>query len=396
MATPTRTIGPLHLEDLEPHRFEDMVRQLIYDFRNWRALEPTGRSGSDDGFDTRAFEIVDDGQDADEPAESDEERQIEAHAEDRVWLVQCKREKRIPPKKLVGYLEDIPKSEGESLYGIIFVGACDFSKLARDAFRAKTRELGFSEAYLWGKGEVEDMLFQPKNDHLLYAYFGISLQTRRRRLKSDVRSRLAIKRKAVRLLADHEREAVLVRDASDDRYPYLDEDTDKRRVDRGRWTMLTYAGCFHDGLHFVTRRHFAFIDEDGEHWDYAETMDDSRPHSFENPWHENDDEEERRKQREIAMDIWSDIPDANRAWFEIVHVLPYENILDIDEAGDDWIDKPHIYTNEFHPLKGPFREYVRKSLKTIDRFAAREASPDKSKRVRNFPRSKQDKKSNRE
>jgi hypothetical protein len=36
---PTRVTSPLHFEDLEPHRFEDLVRRLIYDFRPWRYLE---------------------------------------------------------------------------------------------------------------------------------------------------------------------------------------------------------------------------------------------------------------------------------------------------------------------------------------------------------------------
>jgi hypothetical protein len=53
---PSRTIGPLHFEDLEPHRFEDLVLRLIYDFRPWRELQATGRSGSDDGFDARGIE----------------------------------------------------------------------------------------------------------------------------------------------------------------------------------------------------------------------------------------------------------------------------------------------------------------------------------------------------
>ena len=58
MASVTKTINPLHFEDLEPHRFEDLVRQLIYDFRNWNALEATGRAGSDEGFDVRGREVV--------------------------------------------------------------------------------------------------------------------------------------------------------------------------------------------------------------------------------------------------------------------------------------------------------------------------------------------------
>jgi len=301
--------------------------------------------------------------------------------------VQCKREKSIPPKKLIGYLADIPEAERAHLYGIIFVAACDFSKTARDAFRSRTRELGFSEVYLWGKGEVEDMLFQPKNDNLLFAYFGISLQTRRRALRTEVRSRLATKRKALRTLSEHEHQGVLVRDASDYRYPYLDSDKDKHRMERGRWKVMNYAGCFHDGLHFALRRHFAFIDDDGEHWDYSETMNDAIPHSHFDPWSE-DSEEKESEARGAAYEIWNGIPEANRAWFEVFLVLPFENILDIDEKGDEYREIPHVYTVEFHPSKGPFREYSSQTLKTIGRFDARSARASEGKRVEKFPRRK--------
>jgi hypothetical protein len=55
MRAVSKTIGPLHFEDLEPKRFEDLVRQLAYDFRSWQTLEATGRAGSDDGFDARGI-----------------------------------------------------------------------------------------------------------------------------------------------------------------------------------------------------------------------------------------------------------------------------------------------------------------------------------------------------
>src|SRR5206468_3142832 len=54
----TRTMAPIHFEDLDPHRFEDLVRQLAYDFRQWQSIESTGRGGADDGFDIRAYEVV--------------------------------------------------------------------------------------------------------------------------------------------------------------------------------------------------------------------------------------------------------------------------------------------------------------------------------------------------
>jgi hypothetical protein len=317
MAT-TRTIGPLHLEDLEPHRFEDLIRQLIYDFRNWRRLEATGRAGSDAGFDARGTEITAQMDTPVELSDDSDDAAVSGAIEDRVWLVQCKREKSITPKKLIGYLEDVPQEERTGLYGIIFAAACDFSKTSQDAFRTKITALGFAEAYLWGKGEIEDMLFQPKNDHLLFAYFGVSLQLRRRNLKTEVRSRLAIKRKAIRSL--QESQTVLIRDATDDRYPYLDPDKRKRREDRGSWSVITYNGVFSDGLHLAYRRHFAYLGEDNEEWDYAECMSDAAGHSHDNPWRERDDYND--EARAAAMEIWNALPEHTRAWYEIIAVLP--------------------------------------------------------------------------
>src|ERR1700749_4343355 len=100
MAT-MRTIGPLHLDDLEPHRFEDLIRQLIYDFRNWRRLEATGRSGSDAGFDARGSEITAQVETTVELSDDNDDTVVSAATGDRIWLVQCKREKSITPKKLI-------------------------------------------------------------------------------------------------------------------------------------------------------------------------------------------------------------------------------------------------------------------------------------------------------
>jgi hypothetical protein len=377
----TRTIGPLHLEDLEPHRFEDLIRQLIYDFRNWRRLEATGRSGSDDGFDIRGIEIGSPVEPSFESAEDQEESEPSAFAtqNDRVWLIQCKREKSINPKKLVGYLETIPEKERADLYGIIFAAACDFSKKARDAFRVKVQELGFAEAYLWGKGEIEDMLFQPKNDHLLFAYLGVSLQLRRRSLKTEVRSRLAAKRKALRCLQGGT--PALIRDATDDRYPFLDPDKFKPREERGRWAVLTCRGCFSDGIRFVVRRHFAYLDDDGERWDYAELMDDGR---VDDRWRD-DSEHQEMERRSAAMTVWDSFPKQTKAWYEVLAVLAYENILDIDERGDEYFDGPHIYTTEFIQTLGPFRYFIR-IVETIDSFDARQIYPSDETRVDKFPR----------
>jgi hypothetical protein len=381
---PTRTTGPLHFEDLEPHRFEDLVRRLIYDFRTWRQLESTGRSGSDAGFDARGFEII---SGATAPADNEEDEAAAAEVSpDRVWLIQCKREKSITPKKLGQYLDGLPTDGTVKLYGIVFAAACDFSKDARDLFRTTTQDMGLAEAYLWGKGELEDMLYQPKNDDVLFTFFGVSKRIRQRSLSDQVRRRLAVKRKAHRVLEGHGID-VLVRDAGDERYPYPDEnETDKVRT--RRWSIYRFENCRHDGLHVLWQRCLAFIDDDGVAWDYAEGMEDASPHN--NPWRTEQEKQLIRKHDEAraeGMAVWDALPEKNRAWLQKWLVLPYENVIDIDEKGDDWFEGPHIYVADFDPKRGPFRQYVRVELATGDPWSSsRHAEANPKTRVAKFAR----------
>ncbi len=97
-ATTTRTLNPLPFQDLEPHRFEDLVRQLAYDIRSWKSLEATGRSGSDEGLDIRATEmvVVEDANDEDDSDGASEPRVVG----ERLWIFQCKREKTLAAKRV--------------------------------------------------------------------------------------------------------------------------------------------------------------------------------------------------------------------------------------------------------------------------------------------------------
>src|ERR1700726_4616698 len=109
MPTTTRTLNPLPFDSLEPRRFEDLIRQLAYDFRRWRVLEATGRSGSDESFDVRGWEGVNE-EIADRDDDDDAEQDTVSFGEDRLWLIQGKREKSIGPTKLAGYVDGIPNT----------------------------------------------------------------------------------------------------------------------------------------------------------------------------------------------------------------------------------------------------------------------------------------------
>jgi hypothetical protein len=240
MPQPTRTLNPLHFEDLEPHRFEDLIRQLIYDFRQWRSIEATGRTGSDEGMDIRAIERLPSSdviyEDETEDGEPIPVRDIES--QDHLWIIQCKRERRIGPTKIRKIVSSNLSGLADKPYGYMLVAACDFSKAARDAFREESIKHGVEEFYIWGKAEVEDRLYLPKNDHLLFAYFNVSLQVRRRSLKTESRARLALKRKLTKELGEINYPNlvnILIRDPRDERYPFIESPDEFIKSPRWRY-----------------------------------------------------------------------------------------------------------------------------------------------------------------
>ncbi|MFA6187611.1 MAG: restriction endonuclease [Phycisphaerae bacterium] len=347
----SRTVNPLHFEDLEPHRFEDLVRQLIYDFKDWQSIEATGRAGSDDGFDIRAWENVN----AEEGSEEDDEgERAVANLKNRIWLIQCKREKKITPKKIETYVQDIKVNSELPIYGAIFAASCDFSNKARDVFRNTIREKGIQEFYLWGKAELEDMLFQPNNDNLLFAYFGISLQIRKRSLRTKLCSRIATKKKVLRVFANNFHKQVLLRDANDTKYPYLNEIPDFH--ENPAWKVYEFKEQDTDGIKLLVGKFMAYLADDEQHFDFVDGINEARP--WNDPW-------PKKKTlgtmdgNEIAIrKFWQELPEKNRAHFEILGVVEYDNILAVDEDGDNIFNGPHIYI-PFRPHCGPFAGYYR-------------------------------------
>ena len=342
MADPTKTLNPLPFEHLEPRRFEDLVRQLAYEFKNWRTLEATGRSGSDEGYDIRGWEIVPDA-DTPEPSDDDErELAVDTPMEnDREWLFQCKREKSIGPTKLGKIIDEIGMDTLGNLYGLVFACSCDLSKKSRDVFRAKCREAGISECLIWSRGELEDMLFQPKNDGLLFAYFGISLKIKRRSLKTALRARLATKRKAKRAFGDGDYlyQPILLRDPEDEKYPYLSGDLDRKEH---RWLVRSISGSHPLGVDIQFQKFRAFLDEDGVDWDIADAYNEA-DHHHEDRWQ--DYEEKQELSSEIHGFCYDKIDKKCQGTLIVNGLLRFEDIIEIDPDGDPVFRGPHVYVS---------------------------------------------------
>lgn len=335
MAYTTRALNPLPFGDLEPKRFEDLIRQLAYEFKVWRRLEATGRSGNDDGFDARGYEIVDSTMITPNSVNEDSDEE-QGNESDRLWLIQCKREKRIGPTKLGAYLSEILLTTDEQLYGIVFAAACDFSKQSRDALAEWCRDNGVSEWHIWGRGELEDMLFQPRFDHLLFAYFGISLTIRRRTKASGLRGQVAIKRKIKRFLDGQNNGLILLRDIDDKCYPEMPPKGEKPRFRVRRAAALSSYG-----LRLKLSMREAWLSADDKEWDVAFASLGNQYSVYDDPWNRPTDAEETINQ--LANEAWHHLPDNEKAWLYVEGIIPYENIILIDDIGDDEFCGPHIF-----------------------------------------------------
>jgi hypothetical protein len=371
----TRTVNPLQFEALDPKRFEDLVRQLLYDFRPWRLLEPTGRLGTDDGFDVRGWEVEDNAM-ADATNDQEEDAAPRA-AGDMMWLIQCKREREIGPTKLLGYLNVLAKEDVASLHGIIFAACADFSKRARDGFRSWCIEHGLREFFLWGKAELEDALFQSKNDRLLFAYFGLSLTIRRRSEQARLRSQTTIKRKLKRSIEG--KFAILIRDVVDSNYPYTEG-----RENTFAWWVFASPRLTFRGLECKNRRYFAYIDDDLTHWDYANAFNDAQLGQHADPWRGHLSDDYPAESRMELVQFWDALPPRNKAWLTVWGVIPFDAILEVDEIGDDLTTHPHIYVTADTAASRPF-EFDYPLLSFADSWAGAEADPARETRIQKFP-----------
>jgi len=332
MAKVTRTYGPIHFEDLDPHRFEDLIRELTYDLKDWQSIEATGRSGTDGGFDIRAFERISTAQIVTtDPEDVEEQHPMNG---DR-WMIQCKREKDIGPKKLLTILDDVDTSDPP--YGYILAAAANFSKQSYDAFRAKLIEKGVMEFYLWGKAELEDMLHLPKNDRILFTFFGISLVTRRRSRSTEIRFGVNNKNKLFRVLGEQiGHSPILLRDANDEHYPY---ESNYKDFDKSpHWKEFEATKYHAHGLVAEVAKRFAYIDRDKKEYDYTEHASLI--------FRQSDSDQERREQqdaRNLVEDYWDHLPNRHKAHFCEDGLVRFDEMLVIDDKGIEPHKFPHIF-----------------------------------------------------
>jgi hypothetical protein len=239
-------------------------------------------------------------------------------------------------------------------YGFVLAVACDISKNARDIFREEMVSRGIKEFAIWARGELEDMLFQSKNDRLLFAYFGISLQPRLRSLGTALRTQIARKKQLAALLGEENRRDtfVLLRDPTDDRYPH----NPKEGEPPARWIVRQALHLKEPGhLTVINHEHLAATTPDGLGWDVLLETDLSEHmvHSelrSKNAWSIKDTYQKKKD----AHDFWNEyIDEIDQAYLKRYREVPIERVLAIDLLGDGYYPIPHILI-PFDDITGPF------------------------------------------
>jgi hypothetical protein len=302
MSKPTRTTNPLHFEDLDPRRFEDLALALVYRLRNWEDIHHDGRTGSDDGVDIRAIERLVDGS-------------------LRHWFVQCKRYQSFASSHAKTVVDEALAKASEPPNILLLVLGCDVTLTTRTDYETYAAMKGVETVILWTSAKLEAMLYAEHTD-LLFSFFGVSLARIERTRENNVKRGLTIKRKLTRLIPQGKVPNLIIRSIDDEAYPNADAAPNGRI---SSWFQVEFGGHYHNGIGVIINIKMIIIDRETGKWSI---IDDSEP------------------QIRAANFKYEEVIDTTH--YELVKVftigrIPFRNIFEIDEEGDEHYPFIHLY-----------------------------------------------------
>ncbi len=336
MKNPTRTTNRIHFDDLNDRRFEDLCLQLVYRSNTWEDIYHDGRVGSDDGVDIRATELLQNGA-------------------RRNWFVQCRRYKKAASAELKKAVNDTLKKEKTPPDILLVIVACDVSLKARTSFEIFARNKGITTPKLWPSSILETKLYSDFPD-LLFAFFGISLAQEKRTKETLVKRNLTMKRKVAKVLKGFKRgHNIIVRSIDDESYPDIDE------IETGRissWFKTEFDEIYHDGIDIILNVNYIIIEKEPSFWDAKWSKID--PQNLDIPTRAI---KSTSGSTEFVYD-WKEKIDLKKV--EILKTyfigrIPYRNIIEIDEDGDEYGSYPHFYCN--FAIDGmPYSQFINKVI----------------------------------
>ncbi|SAL86947.1 hypothetical protein AWB68_08213 [Caballeronia choica] len=320
MAPPSRTTNRLHFEDLSPSRFEDLSLALVYRLHRWEEIHHDGRSGADDGVDIRAMELAKDGS-------------------IRVWAVQCKRYGRFTGADAKAAVREAVAKASTPPDVMLLVVGCDVSISARSAYERAASTAGIGSAILWAASVLETKLYSDHPD-LLFSFFGVSLARRERGRENDLRRTLAMKRKLKRVFGHGEpKPAVIIHSIDDEVYPSVDT---AGSGTISPWFRAEFAGHYHTGIEVYIGLEHIIVDRSDNAWSTMEFGKGGLGAA-------SDPEKAFANTRYDVLKVF------------IVGRIPFRNIFDVDEDGDEYYPGPHLYCR-YADAGEPYEMIVRREV----------------------------------
>jgi len=237
------------------------------------------------------------------------------------------------------------------------------------------------EFHLSGRAELEDMLYMPKNDRILFAFFGVSLASKKRTRVTEIRTVVNNKNKLWSILStggdDFESFAeahVLIRDVNDTRYPNKEDCPGFDNLPR--WKEYIACEFRAEGVRFHIREHFAYLNLEKKEWDCTPVID----LLYRESEGRGDDGDGLLELRRRVSDFWEHLPRANQARFIIDGIVLYERFAFIDKIGDPRYKFPHLYVE--YGSHGPFDGHWKFITPNPTTFV----SPEGYSRIEIFPK----------
>jgi len=336
MSKPTRTTNKIHFEDLHDRRFEDLCLQLVYRSNIWTDIYHDGRLGSDKGVDIRAIELLENGA-------------------NRNWFVQCRRYKKAASADLKKAVDDILKKAEILPVVLLLIFSCDVSLVARTFYDKYARAKGIITPKLWTASVLETKLYSDFPD-LLFAFFGISLVKEKRKKELFVKRNLVMKRRVTKVLSGFQRgRNIIIRSIDDESYPDVDEG-DKGRI--SGWFKTEFDEIYHDGIEIILNIHYTIMEKEPDFWDAKWSRIEPhilgiKSHSSKNSSGEN-----------VFKYKWHEKININKFFIlkcYFIGRIPFRNIIEIDEDGDEYGGYPHFFCN-FANDGMPYSEFLYKVI----------------------------------
>jgi hypothetical protein len=341
MASPSRTTNRLHFEDLSPSRFEDLSLALVYRLHRWQEIHHDGRTGADDGVDIRALELATDGS-------------------IRAWAVQCKRYGKFTAADAKAAVREAVAKAATPPDVILLVVGCDVSLSARTAFESAASTAGIGTAILWAASVLEAKLYADHAD-LLFSFFGVSLARRERVRENDLRRTLAMKRKLKRVFRHGEpKPEVIIHSIDDELYPSADT------LGSGAislWFRAEFAGHYHAGIEVYIGLEHIIVDRNDGAWSTVQYGKGGGLVAASEP------EKVFASTRYDVLKVF------------VVGRIPFRNIFDVDEDGDEYYSGPHLYCR-YADAGEPYEMIVRREVNGYKEYHPTDCFPFRARDAR--------------